>query len=66
MVQQRQENKYAKAVKVIQSAEQKIHQSTKKVVFEAAKKARRMRIDGRLQPLYIIDTEGCGRMLRRG
>jgi hypothetical protein len=65
MVQQKEINEVARAQKIIEAAELKTHNAHKRWFAEAAKKARKMRLDGRLKPAEIIDTDGGNRFLKR-
>ena len=55
-----------KARKLVERADAQTRNMYKKLFAEAAKVARKYRLDGRLEPLYIVDQEGNGRSLRRG
>ena len=65
MVQQKEIDEVAKARKVVEAAELKANNARKRWFFEAAKKARKMRLDGRLKPAEVVDTEGGNRLLKR-
>ena len=65
MVQEMQDNDVAKARRVVDRAERQYRNGCRKCFMEAAKISRRWRLEGRLQPMYVIDDEGCGRLLRR-
>lgn len=42
------------------------HNAMKRAFEAAAKAARKRRLEGPLKPLYIVDSNGGGRHLRRG
>jgi hypothetical protein len=65
MVQQREEDQVAKAMRVIEAAELKLKNATKKNAFEAAKKARKWRLTGVLLPAEVHETGLSCRVLRR-
>ena len=65
MVRQKEQSK-EKARQVILAAEKRRKNAAKRVFEDSAKIARKKRLSGELEPLYIIDKLGGGRMLRRG
>ncbi|KID81679.1 transposase [Metarhizium guizhouense ARSEF 977] len=66
MVRQSDKNALQAARQMVERAAMR-HRNALKRQFEAtAKIARKKRLDGVLEPLYVIDAEGCGRHLRRG
>ena len=66
IVKQKENDMLGKARKLIELADVQIRNMYKKLFTEAAKVARKYRLDGRLEPLYIIDQEGNGWSLCRG
>jgi hypothetical protein len=66
IVRQKKDDTLEKARRVVECADAQVRNVYKKLFAEAAKLARKYRLDGRLEPLYIIDQEGNGRFLRRG
>ncbi|KJZ70102.1 hypothetical protein HIM_10505 [Hirsutella minnesotensis 3608] len=65
MVQEMKNDELAKARRVVERAEKQHYNGCKKWFMEAAKISRKWRIEGRLQPMYVIDYPGSGRLLRR-
>jgi hypothetical protein len=63
---QKEDDALGKARKLVERADIQLRNMYKKLFAETAKVARKYRLDGRLEPLYIIDQEGNGRFLRRG
>jgi hypothetical protein len=66
IVRQKEDDALGKARKLVERADIQVRNTYKKLFAEAAKVARKYRLDGRLEPLYIVDQEGNGRSLRRG
>ncbi|KJZ70610.1 hypothetical protein HIM_09998 [Hirsutella minnesotensis 3608] len=66
IVRQKDDDALEKARKIVERADAQMRNMYKKWFGEAAKVARKYRLDGRLEPLYIVDQEGKGRFLRRG
>ena len=66
IVVQKEDDALGKARKLVERADIQLRNMYKKLFAETAKVARKYRLDGRLEPLYIIDQEGNGRFLRRG
>jgi len=66
MVQENKDNDLRRAREIVERAKTRHHNAVKRAVFEAAKKARKWRLESRLEPLYIVDSIGCGRIVRRG
>jgi hypothetical protein len=66
IVRQKEDDALGKARKLVERADAQTRNMYKKLFAEAAKVARKYRLDGRLEPLYIVDQEGNGRSLRRG
>jgi len=64
MVAKIEEQELAKARRLLEAAEQKALKEAKKVFFEAAKAARKMRLRGILQPILVTDEKGS-RALKR-
>ena len=65
MVQQREDDQIAKARKVVEDAEKKVHNARKRWFEEAAKKARQWRASGRLERVEVRDSERGTRWLKR-
>ena len=65
MVLQREEDQVAKARKVVKDAEKKAHNARKRWFEEAAKKARKWRVSGRLERVEVCDSERGTRWLKR-
>jgi hypothetical protein len=65
MVQQRDDNELQRAYRLVQQAEERYQKTIQKVFFEAAKQARKLRLEGRLSPFLVIDGRGPPRYLRR-
>jgi hypothetical protein len=57
MVHQRAENEVEKARRVLEAAEKKDRKTRKKVFIAAAKEARKWRLEGRLDPAEVVDSE---------
>jgi hypothetical protein len=66
MVQQKENNALSRAQKVIDTAEKRQRNYAKRTFQDAAKKARKWRMDGLLDPLQICDSKGGVRSVRRG
>ena len=66
IVTQKEDDALGKARKLVERADMQLRNMYKKLFAEAAKVTRKYRLDGRLEPLYIVDQEGNGRSLRRG
>ena len=64
MVQQNEVDEVTKARKVVGAAELKVLNTRKPWFFEPAKKARKMRLDRRLKPAEVVDTEGGNWLLK--
>ena len=58
IVRQREDDALEKAKKVVERTDMQIKNMYRKCFREAAKIARRYRLDRRLEPLYIVDQEG--------
>ncbi len=56
MVKQIEEDVVAKARKVVGVAEKRAMNKLKTWVFEAAKKARKTRLEGKLAPMMVYET----------
>ena len=65
MVRKREDEELRKAQRLIERAERIMKNRAKRFFSEAAKKARKWRMDGILDPLYIIDSIDGGRSVRR-
>jgi hypothetical protein len=65
MVQQKVVDDVERARQVVEAADKKAHNYTKRVFFEAAKKARKWRLNSILKPLEIWDEKGV-HFYRRG
>lgn len=65
MVKKKGEDEVVKAQKILEAYYERAKRTAKKVFSEAAKEARKRRIDGRLGPGEIIDIAGRSRLLRR-
>ena len=66
MVVKRAMDEYTKAMKLLDTHEQKRVRKARKVFEEAAKQARQKRLNGALRPVYIVDILGGGRFVKRG
>ena len=66
IVRQKEDDALGKAQRLVERADIQVRNIYKKLFAEAAKVARKYRLDGRLEPLYIVDQEGNGRSLCRG
>jgi hypothetical protein len=66
MVRQKEQSEEERARQLILAAEKRRKNAAKRVFEDSAKIARKKRLSGELEPLYIIDKLGGGRMLRRG
>ncbi len=66
MVKQRKEDEIAKAKRLVEASEQRIKKQRQKPLYEAAKKARMWRMNGRLGPLSIFEDGRPERFVRRG
>jgi hypothetical protein len=66
IVTQKEDDALGKARKLVERADMQLRNMYKKLFAEAAKVTRKYRLDGRLEPLYIVDQEGNGQSLRRG
>jgi hypothetical protein len=60
IVRQKEDDTLEKAQRVVECADAQVRNMYKKLFAEAAKLARKYRLDERLEPLYIIDQEGNG------
>ena len=65
MVQKKEENELERARRIVEAAEEKRRRAAKKTFEEAAKKARKWRLDGKLKPADIFDSDLGWRVLRR-
>ena len=65
MVVQREDNEMLKAQRAVDRRDLKWQKLRRKWVFEAAKKARRWRLHGTLEPLDYIEQPGCWRRTKR-
>ena len=65
MVRQKEENLVAKARKMVQAEDQKAFNRVKRVIFEAAKAARKWRMSGKLNPAVVYETGLLPRALKR-
>jgi hypothetical protein len=66
MVRQKEQSEEEKARQIVLAAEKRRKNMAKRVFEDSAKIARKKRLSGELEPLYIIDKLGGGRLLRRG
>lgn len=66
ILQQKAVDEVAKARQTIEAADRKFLRDCKKCGFEAAKKARKWRVDSLLGPLEIYDSKSGYRVVRRG
>ena len=66
MIQQREENELQRAQRIVNQAHLRYQKLCQKAFSEAAKKAKKFRLEGRLQPMYLIDETGYGRTIQRG
>ncbi|KAF5132924.1 hypothetical protein E5D57_003546 [Metarhizium anisopliae] len=66
MVRQSDKNALEAARLMVERAATRSRNALKRQFEATAKIARKKRLDGVLEPLYIVDAEGCGRYLRRG
>ncbi|KFG81468.1 transposase [Metarhizium anisopliae] len=66
MVRQSDKNALEAARQMVERAAVRSRNALKRQFEATAKIARKKRLDGVLEPLYIVDAEGCGRYLRRG
>ena len=66
IVRQKEDDALGKARRLVEQADIQVRNIYKKLFVEAAKVARKYRLNRRLEPLYIVDQEGNGRSLRRG
>ena len=65
MVRQSDKNALEAARQMVERAAVRSRNALKRQFEATAKIARKKRLDGVLEPLYIVDAEGCGRYLRR-
>ena len=65
IVQQKEEDTVAKARRVVEAADVRARNRVKKTYSEAAKLARKWRLDGRLAPASIHEADKPVRLLRR-
>ena len=66
IVKQKAENDLVKAKRIADAADKKQHNMFKRWFFEAAKTARKWRLECKLDPLEIYDSRGGCRLLRKG
>ena len=66
MVEKKVIDEVAKARKVLEDAEKKMHNSKKKVFSKLQKTARSWRMEGRLDPLEIHNSKDGVRLVCRG
>ena len=66
MVNRRVEDEVVKATKLLQTLEEKRIRKARRVFEEVAKQARQKRLIGTLKPVFIVDSLGGGRSLKRG
>ena len=57
MVKKIEDNEVQKAKAVVEAYEARQEKARKKVASEAAKKARKWLIEGRLKPLYVVTAD---------
>ncbi|KAI1106884.1 hypothetical protein F4804DRAFT_299367 [Jackrogersella minutella] len=65
MVKQREDNLLEEARRIVEAAELKLKNDHKKWYFEAAKKARKWRIIGKLDPAVVYETGKKCKYLKR-
>ncbi|OAQ57289.2 DDE superfamily endonuclease [Pochonia chlamydosporia 170] len=65
MVRQREEDAVAKARRMVQAADEKAIKVVKRVIFEAAKVARKWRMSGKLKPAVVYESGLFPRALKR-
>jgi hypothetical protein len=66
MVRQKEQSEEEKVRQVVLAAEKRRKNMAKRVFEDSAKIACKKRLSGELEPLYIIDKLGGGRLLRQG
>ncbi|KAK9443864.1 hypothetical protein MAN_10845, partial [Metarhizium hybridum] len=66
MVRQSDHKEEDAARQMLERVAKRRHNAMKRAFEAAAKAARKRRLEGILEPLYIVDSIGGGRHLRRG